>query len=384
MPLDEKKNWLFPDYLLIASIILLVMVGLIMVSSATSFGVLGKDVYYYLYRQVAFYIAAFLAGLFTFVFPNGYLKKYVLFLYFLALVGLLLVFVPNLGMKINGARRWINLRVLNFQPGEFAKLAMVILSAYMLSRYHSFLYAGKKEKLILLWKIIFPALIFAALLLAQPDFGTTLVIIATIMGMLFLVGFPLKWFLALFVGLGIAIGILAIAEPYRMARITGFLRPFDDPLGKSYQLVNSLIAIGRGNFFGVGLGDSVLKYEFLPEKHTDFIFSIIAEEFGLVGALTIVLIFSIFVWRIFAIAQRAARNRQMFACYLCYGFGLWFGLQALVNIGVVTGCLPTKGLTLPLISYGGSSLLITGMALGIILRIDGEMAYLERLENREK
>ena len=378
MSLKKSSKWLFPDTLLLASILLLAMVGVVMVTSATVSAI--KDSHYFLYREVAFYLAAFLAGFLAFLIPNGALKKYVFLIYFVALIGLLLIFIPNVGVKINGARRWINFRILNYQPAEFAKLAMVIMSAYLLSRYHSFIFAGTLENLVIAFKVLIPAGIFALLLLPQPDFGSTFVIFATIMGMLFLAGLPLRWFAVLAIILAVIVVFLILPFEYRRNRITSFLHPFDDELGKGYQLATSLIAIGRGGWTGVGLGDSVLKHEFLPEKHTDFIFSIIAEEFGFIGCLIIIGIFSLFVWRIFVIAQNAAKNRRMFACYLGYGFGLWFGLQALINIGVVSGCLPTKGLTLPLISYGGSSLLITGIALGIILRIDGENRYLEQKE----
>jgi cell division protein FtsW len=223
--------------------------------------------------------------------------------------------------------------------------------------------------------VLKPMLLLGAalvLLLAEPDFGAAMVLIAAAMGMLFFGGARLRDF-AVFAALGVAgFVLLTVTSPYRLERLTGFLNPWSDPFDSGFQLTQSLIAIGRGQFFGVGLGESVQKLFYLPEAYTDFLFAVLAEEFGLFGSLLVIGLYFAFTWRAVVIARRAAQRQQMFAAYLAFGLGIWIGLQAFINIGVNMGLLPTKGLTLPLMSYGGSSLIVMCAAVGLILRVDRE------------
>ncbi|MCW8856580.1 MAG: putative lipid II flippase FtsW, partial [Kangiella sp.] len=212
-----------------------------------------------------------------------------------------------------------------------------------------------------------------AFLLLQPDFGSSAVIVATALAMLFLAGAKLWQFVSLTAFVGVVMALVAWKEPYRMKRLTSFLDPWADQFGSGYQLVQSLIAFGRGDWFGQGLGNSVQKLSYLPEAHTDFVFAVFAEEFGFVGVLLVITLFAIILLRTLSIGRRALKMEQYFAAYATYGFGFWLSLQALINIGVSSGSLPTKGLTLPFISYGGNSLIITCMAIAIILRVDFEV-----------
>jgi len=209
--------------------------------------------------------------------------------------------------------------------------------------------------------------------LLEPDFGSVVVLMATALGMVFLAGVNLWQFGTLQVGTAAAMAVLILSSPYRRERLFSFVNPWEDPFGGGFQLVQSLIAIGRGELFGVGLGGSVQKLFYLPEAHTDFLFAVLAEELGLAGILTVLALFMILVWRAFVIARRAERLDMPFSAYLAYGIGLWFGIQALFNMGVNMGVLPTKGLTLPLMSYGGSSVVVMCMALALLLRIDIEI-----------
>jgi cell division protein FtsW len=212
----------------------------------------------------------------------------------------------------------------------------------------------------------------AILLLLEPDFGAMVVLMSTVLGMTVLAGVRL-WQFAVLLGMALsAFALLAITSPYRLARLTAFLNPWADPFNSGFQLTQSLIAIGRGDLFGVGLGASIQKLFYLPEAHTDFIFSVLAEEFGLVGVLVVIALYAFVVWRAFAIAEVARQGQQPFAAYLAYGIGIWIGLQSVINMGVSMGLLPTKGLTLPLLSYGGSSLLVMCVAVALLLRIDYE------------
>jgi cell division protein FtsW len=218
------------------------------------------------------------------------------------------------------------------------------------------------------------------LLLLEPDFGATVVLMATALGMMYLAGVRLWQFAILLTMTGSAMGALAYLSPYRWARVVSFMDPWQDPFNSGFQLVQSLIAFGRGEWFGVGLGDSVQKLFYLPEAHTDFVFAVLAEELGLVGAATVIALFATLVWRALLIGARAERNGRHFSAYLAYGIGLWLGLQAFINMGVNMGALPTKGLTLPLMSYGGSSMVVTCVALAMLLRVGRENAALEQAQ----
>lgn len=281
----------------------------------------------------------------------------------------LLIAVLVIGREINGSKRWIGLGPLTIQPAELMKFFIVIYLAGYLVRRSDELQTqirGFIKPLTVLSLVV-------AFLLLQPDFGSSVVIIATALAMLFLAGARLWQFITLTGFVGIVMGLVAWQEPYRIERLTSFLDPWSDQFGSGYQLVQSLIAFGRGDWFGVGLGNSVQKLSYLPEAHTDFVFAVFAEEFGFVGVLLVIALFTIIFVRSLHLGRRALKMESFFAAYTAYGFGFWLSLQALINIGVASGSLPTKGLTLPFVSYGGNSLIVTCVAIAILLRIDFEV-----------
>ena len=285
--------------------------------------------------------------------------------------------IPGIGREVNGSIRWLVLGPVALQVSELAKLAVVIFLA-------GYLTTHQQEVRVAPRGFIKPMIIFslmAFLLLLEPDFGATVVIFCTVLGMLFLAGVQLRYFLFLILISGLAFGSLAVLSPYRLQRLTTFLHPWANQYGSGYQLTQSHIAFGKGGWFGVGLGDSVQKLFYLPEAHTDFLFAVLGEELGLVGLLTVLLLFIIFISRGFKISSNEFKNKNYFPAYLAFGLSLWIGLQALINMGVNLGALPTKGLTLPFISYGGSSMLINCLVLGLLLRIDHE-ARLQRPSRR--
>jgi cell division protein FtsW len=287
----------------------------------------------------------------------------------LGITFVLLVVVLFGGKSVNGASRWIPLGFFNFQPAELAKLSLfTFMSSYMVRKQdevrESF-FGGFFKPFI-----VFSAL--AVLLLRQPDLGTVIVMLVTLFGMLFIGGAKLWQFLALMVAGIFAVVLLIIFEPYRMRRVTSFLDPWEDPFGSGYQLTQSLMAFGRGEWFGRGLGNSIQKLEYLPEAHTDFVFAVVGEELGFVGVMLILLVIFALVIKALTIGKKAFDTRQDFGGYLAFAIGIWFAFQTLVNVGAAAGMVPTKGLTLPLISYGGSSLSIMAVAVGLLLRIDFE------------
>ncbi|MFO1417525.1 MAG: putative lipid II flippase FtsW [Methylotetracoccus sp.] len=288
---------------------------------------------------------------------------------FVAGLGLLvLVLIPGLGTKVNGATRWLSLAGVRIQVSEVFKLIAVIYMASYISRH---LRTVRSSVL----GMIFPLSLLAVgsvFLLLEPDFGATAVIMATALGMLFLAGARL-WQFGVLVGLAVlASVVLVLSAEYRVRRVLSFLDPWKDPLDSGFQLTQALIAFGRGEWTGVGLGSSVQKLFYLPEAHTDFLFSVIGEELGLVGACAVILLFAVVVWRAFVIGKLAETQGMRFAAFLAYGIGVWFGLQAFINMGVNMGMLPTKGLTLPLMSYGGGSMIVTCAALAVLLRVRSE------------
>jgi len=282
---------------------------------------------------------------------------------------LVMVLIPGIGREVNGAQRWIPLGVFNLQASELAKLLVFMyLGGYLVRRADAV-----KERWGAFLLPIGVMVVAAVLLLAEPDFGAFVVMFATGLGMLFLAGVPL-WRFGVLVGsfAGLA-SLLVLTSPYRFKRLTGFLDPWADPFDSGFQLTQSLIAIGRGQWTGVGLGGSVQKMFYLPEAHTDFLFAVTAEELGLVGVIVLIALYAAVVWKAFVIGTRSLKGGLLFGGYIAYGIGLWFGMQAFVNMGVNMGLLPTKGLTLPLMSYGGSSLITTMMALALLLRADFEL-----------
>ena len=348
----------------------LLAIGLVMVTSAsiaTADRQLGEP-FYYGVRQGIFLVVGLLAGLLTFKVRMAHWARAgvpVLALTFLLLIAVL---IPGIGREVNGASRWISLGPVNLQVSEPAKLLLfVYLAGYLVRHAEEVRYqvSGFLKPMAVLG-------LAAVLLLAQPDFGATVVLLAAALTMMFLAGVRWWQFAVLIGGAASALALLAITSPYRMKRLTTFVDPWADPFNSGFQLTQSLIAIGRGQWSGVGLGGSVQKLFYLPEAHTDFVFAVWAEEFGLIGVLLLVALYGYLVWRAFAIGSVAQQANDHFSGYLAYGIGTWFGLQSFINIGVNMGILPTKGLTLPLMSYGGSSLVVMCVAIALLLRIDYE------------
>jgi cell division protein FtsW len=284
----------------------------------------------------------------------------------LAFVLLLLVLVPGIGRNVNGSQRWLPMGPLTLQPSEFMKFALVLYLAGFLVRHTE----AVKTHWHGLAKPVMVLAFVALLLLLEPDFGATVICAGTVFGMLFLAGARLHYVLLL---IGVAVGGLAVmifSAPYRLARLTAYTDPWQDPYGSGFQLIQSLIAFGRGEWLGVGLGNSIQKLFYLPEAHTDFVFSIWAEETGLVGSVGLIVVYCLLITRILQIGWRSERLGEPFSAFVCYGVGLIFSGQAFVNMGVSSGLLPTKGLTLPFISYGGSSLIVSFVMLAVVLRIE--------------
>jgi cell division protein FtsW len=349
----------------------LLLVGMIMVTSA-SITIAAKDFsdpFYFLERQFVFALCGVaFAWLMTRV-PTELWHRYSLALIVIAIALLVLVLVPGLGARVNGARRWLRIGILNFQVSELAKVLILTWLCSYCVRKRSEL----ESTLPGLMKPFGVLVVTGVALLLEPDFGAATVLFATGFSVLFVAGARLRY-VALLVATAVAgFAVLALASPYRLKRLLIFLHPFDDPFNGGFQLTGSLIAFGRGGWFGVGLGSSVQKLFYLPEAHTDFVFAVLAEELGLVGVVGVLLLFVALVWRAFRISRLAAEAGLRFQSYLALAFGVWLGLQAIINIGVNMGVLPTKGLTLPLLSYGRSSLLVSLAWLGVLLRIYHEV-----------
>ena len=366
----------FPDPWILIPALLLLALGLLMVTSA-SVPIADRQTgqpLYFLFRQGAFVAVGLLAAGVVFQIPLARWRRMGPVL-LLAAIGLLaLVLIPGIGKEVNGSMRWIGAGPINIQVSEIAKLfALIYIAGYLKRHGEALRTADFRTSALALFRPMAVLAVLAVLLLLEPDFGSVVVLMAAALGMVFLAGVNLRQFGTLLVGTAAAMAVLILSSPYRRDRVLSFLYPWDDPFGKGFQLVQSLIAIGRGELFGVGLGESVQKLFYLPEAHTDFLFAVLAEELGLAGILIIIALFMTLVWRAFAIGRRAERLDMKFSAWLAYGIGLWFGIQALFNMGVNMGVLPTKGLTLPLMSYGGSSVVVMCMTLALLLRIDVEI-----------
>lgn len=356
------------DRSLLFSMFALLAMGLVFVVSASMPLALhqGHSGFYYFDKQLAFAILSLLAiGLIIFI-PTEMYSRHRWAWLVIAGILLLLVLVPGIGSTVNGSRRWIHFGPIALQVSEIVKLCVVMyISGYLVEHMKAV-----RETMAGVLKPLGILLIFGVLLLLEPDFGATVVVFATTLGMMFMARIPVRWFVLLILAGVIASGFLVFLSPYRLARLTGFLHPWMNQYDTGYQLTQSLIAFGRGGFFGVGLGESLQKWAYLPEAHTDFILAIIGEELGLIGSIFILGLYIVLIFRGLQIARTAHLTNQLYDAYLAYGISFWMGLQMVVNFGVNLGLLPTKGLTLPLISYGGSSLLVDMAALGILLRVD--------------
>ena len=361
---------IMPDRALTLALSALLLIGLVMVASssvAMADRLTGQPLYFF-NRQAIYAVFGLLVALVTVHVPMRVWQANTFTLLGVGLMLVVLVLVPVIGHSVNGAQRWIDLGPISIQASEPARLCLLMYVAGYASR--------RQVALTTTWAGLLRPMIFmviaAGLLLLEPNYGAAVVLI-TIAGMiLFLAGARLLPLCTL-AGAGIGLLVLfAMASPYRMERLASFSDPWADPFGSGFQLVQSLIAVGRGQIFGVGLGNSVQKLLYLPETHTDFLFAIYAEEFGLAGVLLVIRLFLLVVWRAFVIARRAVHQGQLFNGFVVYGLSGWLVLQAFINIGVNLGALPTKGLTLPLMSYGGSSLVICFVLIGLLLRVDME------------
>ena len=360
------------DLPLLLAVVAIVCLGLVMVESA-SVSVAARGLgnpFYFFERQSIYVVLGLAAALVVYRMPLVIWQRSGMSLMLMAWFMLVLVLVPHVGHSVNGSTRWIGAGPINIQVSEPAKLFIAIyLAGYLVRRndeVRSSLRGFAKPMLVMM--------VAAALLLKEPDYGSAVVLFAIGLGMLFLAGARLSQF-GLFLLLTLAaVAVLAVSSPYRVARLTSFINPWADPYNGGFQLTQSLIAIGSGSWFGVGLGDSIQKLFYLPEAHTDFLFAVLAEELGLLGVAVVILLYAVLVLRGFRIGMRAMAAAQPFAGYLAYGISIWFGLQAFINIGVNMGLLPTKGLTLPLMSYGGSSMVVNCAALGFLQRIHRESA----------
>jgi cell division protein FtsW len=360
------------------SIGLTLLIGGLVVLASASISVSDNtagDPFYYVQRQtIAAAIGAAAAFLCLFI-PMSMWRRLGPLMLLIALSLLLVVLIPGVGYEVNGSTRWLRVGVMNVQVSEPARLCL----GYLVRQNKCL-----REQFLGFLRPMAVLTLACGLLLAEPDFGAAIVLLATALAMLFVAGARLRDFLLFFSTTIVAMAALAITSPYRLQRLTAFLDPWSDPFNSGFQLTQSLIAIGRGEWFGVGLGSSVQKLFYLPEAHTDFVFAVFAEEFGLFGSLTLIALFMALLWRIFKLAIRAANSERFFEAYLTVGLGTWLGLQAFINVGVNMGLLPTKGLTLPLISYGRSSLIIAMISLGLLLRVHHELATDARPVNRKR
>jgi cell division protein FtsW len=368
------------------SALMLLAIGLVMVYSASiamaeASSYTGYRAWYFLVRHAIFIAAGLLAALLAFQVPVKVWHTLAPWLFLAGVVLLALVLVPGIGKSINGARRWLSLVMINIQPSEFMKLAVVLYAAGYAVRKAGVLHAEQplRQTLIKGFLPLFVVMVgVAVLLLLEPDFGALVVIVAIAFGILFIGGLDWRLFVGLSLMLPVALGAVLVAAPYRLQRLVAFLDPWSDPFGKGYQLSHSLIAFGRGEWHGVGLGSSVEKLMYLPEAHTDFLLAVIAEELGFAGVLVVIALFVWILFRAYAIGAQAARLSCPFAALAAQGIGLWIGVQAFINVGVNMGVLPTKGLTLPLLSFGGSGIVANCISLAILMRIDYENRRLLR------
>lgn len=368
-PLIGERRFDMDMPLLVGAVALLAL-GLVMVTSASmevAAGRLGSPLFY-MNRQIVYLLISLVALAVTLSVPVAVWERFRFMLLFFGFAGLVAVLIPGIGREVNGSWRWIAVGPINVQPSELAKLfAVVFLAGYLVQR---------KDEVKQEWFGFFkPFMVLgpmACLLIVEPDFGATVVLMGAATGMLFLGGVGLFRFLLLFGSLGALAALAVWAEPYRLQRLTGFLDPWQDPYGTGYQLTQALIAFGRGEWFGVGLGNSIQKQFYLPEAHTDFVFAVLAEELGMIGALAAFALLVFVAIRGLYVGLAAEARGMLFHAYLAYGLSIMWCGQILINVGVNIGLLPTKGLTLPFLSYGGSSLVVCCVCLGLLLRIDWE------------
>lgn len=367
---DEVVAWVTAILLAIG----VVMVYSASIATAEGGNATGHRAGYFLVRQSMFLLVGLMAGFAAFQFPMRTWQLWAPYLFVIGTILLILVLVPVIGREVNGSRRWLSLFVVNLQPSEFMKLFAALYAADYTVRKAHYMQSFRKGFL----PMLIVMLLIGALLLKQPDFGAFAVITVITMAILFLGGFNWKLFFGLTVLLIIGFVMLIFSSEYRRQRLIGFMNPWEDPYGKGYQLSHALIAFGRGEWFGVGLGGSVEKLFYLPEAHTDFLLAVIAEELGFVGVAAVIAMFLLLTWRAFAIGRRASKLERPYAALVAQGIAVWIGAQTFINMGVNMGLLPTKGLTLPLLSFGGSGIVANCIAIALLLRVDWENRQLLR------
>ncbi|WP_305909269.1 putative lipid II flippase FtsW [Methylomarinum sp. Ch1-1] len=368
------------DQLLLLVCLGLLLIGYVMVaSSSLHLGVkMTGNAMHYPLRQMLHIIAGLMAAAVASAIPMALWEKTGSWLFIGGLLLLAIVLIPGIGVKVNGSMRWLSVAGLRVQVSEVVKFISVIYMAGYVVRHQEDVRQSP-------YGLLRPLLLFSiacALLLKEPDFGSAVVILTIAMGMMFLGGARIQQFLVLVALVAVLASLLVWVSPYRLARVTAFINPWADARNTGFQLVQALISFGRGDVFGVGLGNGIQKLFYLPEAHTDFLFSVLAEELGLVGVLVVISLFTLLLWRAFKIGAMAEQAGQVFSAYVAYGLGIWFGFQAFVNMGVNMGILPTKGLTLPLMSYGGGSMIVMCGAMAVLFRVNSEV--IEHLKNNVK
>ncbi len=366
--MNQATVRMMPDLGLVVLGVALLLVGLVAISSASiEYADLHyKNTWFHTTRHLIYLALAISAAIVVYRVPLEFWEETGWVWLFIALTLLILVLIPGVGREVNGSQRWLPLGPFTLQPSEFAKLAMVVyLAGYMVRREHEV--RNEWQGFLKPMAVLFAATL---LLMVEPDFGATVIVAGSAFGMLFLAGVKLGHFLLVLAGALGALLVLVVSEPYRVKRLTAYTDPWADPYDTGFQLTQSLIAFGRGEWFGVGLGNSVQKLFYLPEAHTDFVFSIWAEETGFIGALAVISLYIALIGRILWVGRAAQLAAQPFGAYVCYGVALVFSGQAFVNMGVSSGLLPTKGLTLPFVSYGGSSLIVCCVMLALVMRVD--------------
>lgn len=378
----RQYNRLPVDIVLIVCLFSLILIGIVMMTSA-SISFADKhygDAFYYAERQFIYISLGLMIAFVTWKIP---LSVWYTLRPVLLMIGLLLlaaVLLPGVGHTVNGSTRWMRLGGVNVQISEIVKILIIIFLAGYLSKQQALLNQSSKPVIV----PIVMLLLVGALLLMEPDFGATVVIFATAFSMMFLAGVQLRFFVVFGSLAAAGFAVLAYTSPYRLQRLTSFLDPWADPFNSGFQLSQSLIAFGRGEWFGVGLGESVQKLFYLPEAHTDFVFAVIAEELGVIGALVVITLYTCIAWRALVIGRACQKLEKYFAAYIAFGVGSWLLFQAYVNVGVNMGVLPTKGLTLPFMSYGGSSIVMACFSLALLLRADYELRFQYREKKKER
>ncbi len=360
--------------LLLGGMVILASASISIADNATN------NPFFYVGRQAVAALIGLTAGFVCLFIPMRFWSNLGPLMLLIGLALLLIVLLPGVGYTVNGSTRWLRFGFINLQVSEPARLCLIIyLAGYLVRRNKSL-----REQFTGFLRPMLVLSLACALLLAEPDFGAAIVLLTTALAMLFVAGARFRDFFLFFGATVLSMVTLALTSPYRLKRLTGFLDPWSDPYDSGFQLTQSLIAIGRGEWLGVGLGSGVQKLFYLPEAHTDFVFAVFAEEFGLLGTVVLIALFLGLLWRIFTLGIRAAKSERFFEAYLAIGLGTWLGLQAFINVGVNMGMLPTKGLTLPLISYGRSSMIVALVSIGLLLRIHHELVVDARPANTKQ